>query len=99
MAETPQRSSFYYVYDQETPHGQKKGSFDPEIIQARAEALTEVMLAVEGVDYHVRNFNCQHFASYCVTGVPFCKPYQKSLCCFKRGIEVNKEAKNKLDEG
>ncbi|XP_052088907.1 uncharacterized protein LOC127725733 isoform X1 [Mytilus californianus] len=39
-------------------------------------------------DYHVKSFNCEHFVSYCITGIPFSKQTRST----------NKEAGRLLDE-
>ncbi|CAC5398090.1 unnamed protein product [Mytilus coruscus] len=93
MTDTKKDKSFYYDYKTDGT----AISFESDVIIGRAEALMKAFSGSAGMNYHLRKFNCQHFASYCVTGVPYCKPYNKMLCCCKRGTAINCDFKKILD--
>ncbi|CAC5388687.1 unnamed protein product [Mytilus coruscus] len=42
------------------------------IVALRADILYAIYRKITRIRYDVRSFNCEHFASYCVTGVAFC---------------------------
>ncbi|CAG2217307.1 unnamed protein product [Mytilus edulis] len=47
-------------------------------------------------DYHVKKFNCEHFVSYCITGIPFSK--QTRSTNIEAGRLFDKIVKKYLDE-
>lgn len=70
---------FYYDYDQY--------SFPHEVVKERAEMLVRIF-DESGIVYNLYEFNCEHFASYCATGVAFCRQLHK----------VNIKATEELDK-
>lgn len=53
---------FYYNYN--------NSSFSDEMIKERAEMLVRIVDRSD-VKYKLYDFNCEHFASYCATGMAF----------------------------
>lgn len=70
---------FYYDYS--------NGSFSDDIIKERAEMLVRIFDRTD-LKYQLYDFNCEHFASYCATGVAYSGHIS----------DVNKKATEALDE-
>lgn len=70
---------FYYDYS--------SFSFSEEIIKERAEMLVRIF-DKSGIDYKLYEFNCEHFTSYCATGVAFSRQLS----------DVNEKATQALDD-
>lgn len=88
--ETNNEKTYYYTHDESM-------LFGPTVITERAIALIPLFKAID-VDYSLRKFNCQHFSSYCITGIPFCKHYSKNKCGIETGKAINDGVKITLDE-
>lgn len=81
----------YYVYEDNIIN--PKMETDRDIIKFRAMILSQIFHTFDNVDdimYDVREFNCEHFASYCVAGLA----YSNNTDIQQR---LNKKATAKLD--
>lgn len=59
-------------------HNIEDGIAEPSIVQLRASLIYQNFVNLrEKLAYKIKSFNCEHFASYCATGLAFCKQKEK----------------------
>lgn len=70
------RNVKYYMYDYCDLSIQKKLNVDGNVVKLRACILYKIFHTIKDLKYDNFYFNCDHFASYCITGSAFSKRFQ-----------------------